>query len=157
VSGPREPRQRAATEVTPPPQGDRSGHRRALILLAVVALVGVAVAVLVATGSFSSGPEATHPASGQIGGAAAKAGAKPCGGGVLAGPATTCPFAHNVFVGYWEAYESRGALPHTKLTILSPSTEDDYGVSCSLNGATVECSGEQNAFVKFPIQAVRSY
>lgn len=242
--------------VTPqPPQSDnRSGSPLALILLALVALVGVAVGVLAAAGVFSNGAKTQTVASGKHHKAGRNtastqppSGTKPCGEGVSVGPATTCPFAlnvqkaftesggsstisayspitgvtytmqcsgedvrvcrggneatvyltsaiapaaeespapmaessssslqecdenisaneattcpfaENVFVSYWEEYEAYGEESETYVTAFSPSTGHTYGMSCSLDGVTVDCRGGHDAFVTFPMQAVRVY
>lgn len=242
----------------PPQSNNHSGNPLALILLAVIALAGVAVGVLAAAGVFSNGAKtrtvaSTHP-SGKHHKAARKTvstqspgGTKPCGEGVSVGPATTCPFAlnvqkaftesggsstisayspitgvtytmqcsgedvhvcrggneatvyltsaiapapeespapvaessssslqecdenisaneattcpfaENVFVSYWEEYEAYGEESETYVTAFSPSTEHTYGMTCSFDGVTVDCRGGHDAFVTFPMQAVRVY
>jgi serine/threonine protein kinase len=248
--------------VTPqPPPRDRSGNPLALVLLAIVALAGIAVGILAVAGAFSSGGatktmstsaalkrrQASSRGSTPI---ALPSGAKPCGGGVSVGPATTCPFARNVqrafdasdgsatidayspvtgetytmhctgspttvcrggkdaavyltlgastpeespsgpaatpsqspslslspcdenvsagsatscpfaenvFVSYWEEYEAHGEQSATYVSAYSPATRHTYGMSCSLEGGTVSCSGGNEALVTFPIQAVRDY
>jgi serine/threonine kinase PknH len=241
---------------SPPPPHARSGNPLALILLAVVAVAGIAVGALAAAGVFSNSgttktvsastaasrrhvtPKSTLPPSGT----------KSCGGGVSVGPATTCPFARNVrrayvssggsstvaayspvtgltytmhctgdtthvctgghnasvyfssgsspapttsspatppqsspsslqscdenisansatscpfaekvFVAYWEEYKAYGEQSDTVVSVFSPTTGHTYGMSCTSDGVTVECSGGNNAFVTFPMHAVRVY
>ena len=249
--------------VTPPPAPrDRSGNPLALILLAIVAVVGIAVAVLAATGVFSkedgspaastaprtrtpakkpAGPQVpssatscedglwvnsvtTCPfakntrsayaeengakelavyspvtgityemncsgastvvcrggnhatvyftsasASGQnttpaaaapaeSGQAASSSGSlTACDQNISANEVTTCDFAENVFIAYWEEYESYGEQSYAYVTAFSPSTNSDYGMECELAGGTVNCSGGNGAFVTFPMWAVRVY
>lgn len=243
---------------SPPPAHARSGNPLALILLAVVAIAGIAVGALAAAGVFSNsggirivsastGASRRHspPRSAQ-----APSGTESCGGGVSVGPATTCPFARNVkrayvssggsstvtayspvtgvtytmhctgevthectggnnasvyfssslvsapaesspttptppqsppsslqscdenisassatscpfaenvFVAYWEEYRAYGEQPETYVSAFSSATGHTYGMSCTFDGVTVECSGGNNAFVTFPMQAVRVY
>jgi len=82
---------------------------------------------------------------------------KSCDENVSTNNATSCPFAENVFVSYWEEYEARGEQSEVYVSAFSPTTSHTYGMSCSLNGAVVECSGGNEAFVTFPMQAVRAY
>jgi len=65
-----------------------------------------------------------------------------CGDGLSAGPNTTCPFAFNVR----DAYRQHG--PGT-VVAYSPVTHRTYAMSCSA-GATVVCTGGNNASVYFP-------
>jgi serine/threonine protein kinase len=255
--------------VTPPPQQrDRSGNPLALILLAIIAVVGIAAAVLAATGAFnkesSSGPKAIAHAS-QVAHKSTNVGAnvKPpagslscpgtsglwvgsatscpfakntrsayaesegadslqiyspvtgvtydmtCGGSSLvtctggnnaavyfnsarargqntrpptapepeAAPQTTyssgatkscdqnisanevtsCTFAENVFVAYWEEYEAYGEQAYTYVSAYSSATGESYGMDCYLETGVVNCAGGNEAFVTFPMQAVRVY
>jgi hypothetical protein len=252
--------------VTPPPaQRDRSGNPLALILLAVIAVVGIAAAVLAATGVFSkeSGspraqtvahrstdgrPKTTRPrppagaipcppaglwvnavttcpfakntrsvyaesggahriqvyspvtgltydmacsgsslvtctggnhaavyftsaeASGQNTSpppesassspespAQSSAASQACDQNISANEVTSCPFAENVFVVYWEEYESFGEEPYTYVIASSPTTGESYEMECVLESDVVNCSGGNEAFVTFPMQAVREY
>jgi serine/threonine protein kinase len=238
----------------PPPPRDRSTAPLALILLAIVALAGVALGVLAAAGVFSKGravrtatasstaSKASPPRSastplpsGSRPGGDPPTGTKPCGEGVSVGAATTCPFAHNVqraflggngsstieasspttgeiytmhctdegtvvcrggnnatvyltsveslssstlkqcdenlsanevtscpfaenvFVSYREEYEAHGEQPEAYVSAYSQTTRRTYEMSCSSDGVAVECSGGDDAFVTFPMQAVRAY
>jgi serine/threonine protein kinase len=82
---------------------------------------------------------------------------KSCDENISANAATTCPFAENVFVAYWEEYEQYGEQSETYVSAYSSATGRTYGMSCSFDGATVSCSGGNEAFVTFPMQAVRVY
>ena len=96
-------------------------------------------------------PAETSPASPSSGSLTA------CDQNISVNEATTCPFAENVFVAYWEEYESYGEQPYTYVSAFSPTTHKSYGMECALEGGTVNCSGGNGAFVTFPMQAVRVY
>jgi hypothetical protein len=67
-----------------------------------------------------------------------------CGGGVLAGSDTSCPFALNV-EGSWS--ETGGANP---VIAYSPVTGSSYAMYCSETvGGLQECTGGDNALVEF--------
>jgi serine/threonine-protein kinase len=80
-----------------------------------------------------------------------------CDQNVSANEATSCPFAENVFVAYWEDYESFGEQEYTYISAFSPTTSQSYGMECSLESDVVSCSGGNGAFVTFPMEAVRVY
>jgi hypothetical protein len=61
-----------------------------------------------------------------------------CGGGLTAGPNTSCPFAENVR----DAYDGAPTV-----TAYSPVTRKTYEMSCS--GASVSCTGGNDASVSF--------
>ncbi len=82
---------------------------------------------------------------------------KSCDQNISANEATSCPFAENVFVAYWEEYEAYGDQAYTYVSAYSPTTGKDYGVDCYLESDVVSCSGGNEAFVTFPMQAVRVY
>jgi hypothetical protein len=65
-----------------------------------------------------------------------------CGGGVHAGPNTSCPFARNVRKAY-------DAAPGTtaSMRVFSPVTHLTYTMSCAAAGSGVTCSGANNASV----------
>jgi hypothetical protein len=67
-----------------------------------------------------------------------------CGGGVIAGPNTSCSFALNVRDAWLDA-------PGTTNTVrvFSPVTNETYTMSCSPSGRGVSCSGGNNASVTF--------
>ena len=80
-----------------------------------------------------------------------------CDQNISAGEVTSCAFAEEVFVEYFNAYESYGEEPFTYLDVYSPTTGDSYEMNCYLEDDFVECSGGNEAFVTFPMQAVRDY
>jgi hypothetical protein len=80
-----------------------------------------------------------------------------CDQNISANEVTSCSFAANVFVAYWEEYETYGEQAYTHVTAFSPTTNKNHGMECALEGGTVNCSGANGAFVTFPIQAVRVY
>jgi hypothetical protein len=67
-----------------------------------------------------------------------------CGGGLFAGPNTTCAFAANVRRAWGEA-------PGTTNTVrvFSPVTGQTYTMNCAPSGDGVTCSGGNNASVSF--------
>jgi hypothetical protein len=65
-----------------------------------------------------------------------------CGGGLYAGPNTSCPFAANV----QQAYNQAPGLDAT-VQVFSPVTNQTYSMSCSPAGSGVTCSGANNASV----------
>ncbi|HVO55811.1 MAG TPA: serine/threonine-protein kinase [Solirubrobacterales bacterium] len=80
-----------------------------------------------------------------------------CDKNISANEATSCPFAENVFVSYWEEYEAYGEETYTYVTAFSPTTDESYGMECVLEYDVVECTGGNDAFVTFPMEAVRVY
>jgi hypothetical protein len=70
------------------------------------------------------------------------AGGSDCGGGLHAGPNTSCPFAANVRDAYNEAPGSRATV-----RVFSPVTDQTYTMTCTPAGAGVTCSGGNNASV----------
>jgi hypothetical protein len=80
-----------------------------------------------------------------------------CDQNISADEATSCPLAENVFVSYWEDYESSGEEPETYLTAYSPTSQQSYGLNCTFDGTTVDCTGGSEIFVTFPMWAVRVY
>jgi hypothetical protein len=69
-----------------------------------------------------------------------------CGGDVLAGPNTSCPFAKNVFDAYF-------AVPGDSVEIeaFSPVTGQTYTMACVRSGDSVTCRGGNQAVVRFPV------
>jgi hypothetical protein len=67
-----------------------------------------------------------------------------CGGGLWAGPNTSCGFAENVREAYDEA-------PGASATVraFSPATGETYTMSCRPSGSGVTCSGANDASVAF--------
>jgi serine/threonine protein kinase len=136
---------------TPPPAypaQSRSGSPLALILLAIVALAGIAAGVLAASGVFShkssagtatngavthaasrslKKPAPTPPAGRKTGSAsAATAGTTSCGGGLSVGPNTSCGFAQNVE----QTYDQTTGGAQT-VSAYSPATGIIYTINCS--------------------------
>ena len=67
-----------------------------------------------------------------------------CGGGLYAGPNTSCTFARNVRDAYWEAPGASATV-----RVHSPVTNQTYTMSCSPSGSGITCSGGNNASVTF--------
>jgi len=69
-----------------------------------------------------------------------------CGDGILAGPNTSCPFAHNVREAYF-------AVPGDSVEIEahSPVTGKTYTMSCVRTGDNVTCRGGNEAVVTFAV------
>lgn len=80
-----------------------------------------------------------------------------CDQNISANEATSCPFAENVFVAYWEEYEAYGEETYTYVNAFSSTTGESYGMECVLESEVVSCTGGNNAFVTFPMEAVRAY
>jgi hypothetical protein len=87
------------------------------------------------------------------GGAASKA----CDQNISANEVTSCPFAENVFVAYWEEYEAIGESPLIYVDAYSEETGESYGMECFDYSDFIECTGGTEALVTFPLQAVRDY
>jgi hypothetical protein len=158
--------------VTPPPTtapSGRSGNPLALVLLAVVALAGIAVGALAAAGVFShkqtpqvitrassptartTSPTTPTPTSGARAQTAAPppvstpSGTTPCGGDLSVGPKTSCGFAENVE----QAYARTTGGPQV-VSAYSPATGSTYAIDCS-GGTPHVCTGgtTNNASVYF--------
>ncbi|MGN6202032.1 MAG: serine/threonine-protein kinase [Solirubrobacterales bacterium] len=84
-------------------------------------------------------------------------GLQSCDQNISANSATSCPFAENVFVAYWEEYEEFGEQYETYLAAFSEATGETIGMECLLEAETVDCYGGEGAFVTFPMWAVRVY
>src|SRR5207248_11670920 len=67
-----------------------------------------------------------------------------CGGGLFAGPNTSCEFAQNV----QDAYNQAPGLNAT-VRVSSPVTGQTYTMDCSPAGSGVTCSGGNNASVSW--------
>lgn len=69
-----------------------------------------------------------------------------CGGGVFAGPKTSCPFAKNVREKYF-------AVPgdSVEIDVHSPVTGKTYTMNCVRTGDSVTCRGGNEALVKFTV------
>ena len=72
-----------------------------------------------------------------------------CGGGVYAGPSTSCAFAQNVADGYdsWRADQSPG--PYAR-TVYSPVTGQSYWMTYVKSNGVITATGGNNASVQFP-------
>jgi serine/threonine protein kinase len=100
---------------------------------------------------FTSGPSSTPtptPASGNL---------SACDQNISAGPATSCPFAQNVFRAYAADYHANGEQSSNTISATSPVTNQSYSMNCTNDGTTVNCTGGNNAFVTFPFHAVQVY
>ena len=175
------PYPQATPSPSPPAHRDR---RLALILLTIVALAGIAVGALAASGVFTKGTSATvvsqSTTNGQIISSTdtappnnsssttttttastqttvASAAITKCDQNISAGPGTSCPFAENTFVAYYDEYKASGQQTSNTLTVSSPVTQQSYALECSNNGTTVNCSGGNHAFVTFPFWAIQVY
>ena len=71
-------------------------------------------------------------------------GGQSCGGGVFAGPNTSCPFALNTRDAYNDAPGS-----HATVRVYSPVTDRTYTMTCAPSGDGITCSGANNASVTF--------
>lgn len=88
-----------------------------------------------------SGPGAAAPAQDPA------AGGGNCGGGVTAGPNTSCPFALNVSSA-WNSADNAGVPSGTAdVTAYSPVTGQNYIMSCSWADYEATCTGGNNASV----------
>ncbi len=88
---------------------------------------------------------ASQSASSGGGGSSPASSSTDCGGGLIAGPDTSCPFAQSVETAYEQA-------PGAAATVeaYSPVTNQTYAMSCAPAGSGVTCSGGNNASVTFP-------
>ncbi len=84
-------------------------------------------------------------------------GMQSCDQNISANEVTSCDFAEEVFVAYWDEYESFGEEPYMYVEAYSPTTGKSYGMDCYDEDDFVECSGGTEALVTFPMQAVREY
>jgi serine/threonine protein kinase len=138
----------------PPPPHERSGSPLALILLAIVAIAGIAVGALAAAGVFSE-EGSTTPArrvAKKAEGKPKKTQSKPeiqapatadsCASGVWVNSVTTCPFAENTRSAYAEANGAK------QISAYSPVTGQTYTMQCE-GASTVVCRGGDNAAVWF--------
>ena len=80
-----------------------------------------------------------------------------CDPNISANSVTSCDFAENVFISYWEEYDSYGEQYETYVIAYSPTTDETYGMECLLESDVVDCYGGEGAFVTFPMWAVRVY
>ena len=148
------------------PQQTRSGNPLALILLGVVALAGIAVGALAATGVFSHTAAAArtittgtiHPAvstptvpktRARTKLPVAPAGTSSCGGDLSVGAVTSCGFAANVQKAY---DQTRGG--DRAITAFSPATGVSYTIECT-GGSPHACTGgtTNGGALYFPVRA----
>jgi serine/threonine protein kinase len=80
-----------------------------------------------------------------------------CDPNISANSVTSCPFAENVFVAYWDEYEEFGEQYETYVAAFSEARGETISMECLLESETVDCYGGEGAFVTFPMQAVRVY
>jgi hypothetical protein len=70
---------------------------------------------------------------------------------------TTCPFAHNVFYGYWLNQQQPGIFADLPgIPAYSPAADRVFSVDCT-EATTVRCTGGDGALVMFPAAAVARY
>jgi tRNA A-37 threonylcarbamoyl transferase component Bud32 len=149
---------------TPPPQPqhrDRSGSPVALIVIGIVAVCGIAAAVLAASGVFS---KESPPASRTVAHMTQKgrrtkpvkhvvhqaksvtppAGSESCSGAseLWVNEHTSCPFAENTQSAYAEADGAKN------ISVYSPVTGKTYPMVCK-GTSLITCSGGNNAAVYF--------
>jgi hypothetical protein len=86
------------------------------------------------SGAASSGAAVANP----------YANGRSCGGGLFAGPNTSCAFAENVRRAYNSA---PGATASVR--VYSPATGQTYTMNCAPSGSGITCSGGNNASVTF--------
>ena len=67
-----------------------------------------------------------------------------CGGGLNAGPDTSCPFAENVQQAWYQAPAGVDTLQ-----VFSPVTDQVYTMTCTQAGVGVTCTGGNNASVSW--------
>jgi TIR domain len=80
-----------------------------------------------------------------------------CDQNVSAGPYTSCPFAENVFEAYAKDYQSNGKQSSDTVNVYSPVTNKSYNMACVTDGVTVDCTGGNQSYVTFPLQAAQNY
>jgi serine/threonine protein kinase len=84
-------------------------------------------------------------------------GLQACDPNISANSVTSCDFAENVFIAYWEDYDSYGEQYETYVIAYSPATDETYGMECFLESDVVDCYGGDDAYVTFPMWAIRVY
>ena len=84
----------------------------------------------------------TTTAPSNPGGAVPTSGTTVCGGGLIAGPNTTCPFATNVQQA-WDSAPGQSAT----VQAFSPATGRNYTMACSPDAGGIACYGGNNASV----------
>ncbi len=114
---------------------------------------------------FNSGPGTAPSSSGSAARPSAATASVPSPSGALtacdqnisAGPGTSCPFAENVFKAYASDYRANGEQTSVQVQASSPVTGTQYQMTCVTDGATVGCTGGNNAYVTYPFHAVVVY
>jgi hypothetical protein len=78
-----------------------------------------------------------------------------CDPNISVSSSTSCGFAENVFLAYYDTANEGDAT----VTAFSPATGNTYDIDCSTDGVTVDCSGgtTNGAFITFPMSAVTAY
>jgi hypothetical protein len=92
--------------------------------------------------SSGSGSSSSSSSSGSSSVSNPYANGENCGGGLYAGPDTSCPFAENVYQAWEEAPGDAATV-----TAYSPVTDQTYTMNCAPAGAGITCSGGNNASV----------
>jgi serine/threonine protein kinase len=164
-------------QVAEGPQPSPAGRTVALVLLTLVALAGIAVGALAASGVFTKSQTTTvnGPIKASSSGAtnsrsrststtrSSKSGNAPptattkCDQNISAGQDTSCPLAENTFVAYYDDYKANGQQSSNTVTASSSVTQKSYELHCTNNGQTVDCGGATNTFVTFPFWAIQVY
>ena len=83
--------------------------------------------------------------TGNVGSSNPYANGESCGGGLFAGPNTSCPFAENVQNAYYQA----GGSGTLAVQAYSPVTNLNYTMYCTPAGTGTTCSGGNNASVSW--------
>lgn len=84
-------------------------------------------------------------------------GLQACDPNISANSVTSCGFAENVFIAYWEDYEEFGEQYETYVVAFSEETGESHGMECFLESDVVDCYGGDSAYVTFPMWAIRVY
>src|SRR5579875_3005960 len=74
-----------------------------------------------------------------------------CDQNISVNHATTCPFADNVFVAYWRAWQQSGDQSDRTVSAHSNATGQDYTMDCTTDTTSVWCVGGNHAYVTFPL------
>jgi hypothetical protein len=90
--------------------------------------------------------------------AASNAGSTKCDANITAGPATSCPFAENVFRAVAAGYQRTGQIP-SQVTASSPVTGQSYRLTCNpaVDKPVITCTTPSGAIVGFSIHSVQVY
>jgi serine/threonine protein kinase len=110
---------------------------------------------------FTSGPTSGQPVTPETSSTASPivppGNLRACDQNISAGPVTSCSFAENVFVAYYDDYKANGVQSTNAIEASSPVTHQSYTMDCSTDDVTVNCTGGTNSFVTFPLHAVEVY